>query len=72
MNNVISGLESKHPEVIREFLGRLSLARTRSNMPGLLLNGKQMDNFTAATTCKNTNTPTGSIKSENQAINMLI
>ena len=38
----------------------------------IIHNGKQMDNFTAATTCKNTNTPTGSIKSENQAINMLI
>ena len=43
MNDVISGLQSHHPELIQEFLGDLSLARERSNMPGLMLNGRQMD-----------------------------
>lgn len=43
MNNVISRLQSLDPGVINEFLGRLSLSRKRANMPGLLLNGKQMD-----------------------------
>lgn len=43
MNNVISGLEDHHPDLINKFLEELSLSRERANMPGLCLNGRQLD-----------------------------
>ena len=42
MNALISDLQREHPDVINRFLERLSLCRKRGNMPGLLLNGKQI------------------------------
>ena len=39
MNDVITNLEKEHPELIGKFLKELSLARSRGNMPGLMLNG---------------------------------
>ena len=43
MNAIISRLQELHPEVINPFLERLSLSRNRGHMPGLLLNGKQIE-----------------------------
>ena len=43
MNALISRLQKLHPEVVNPFLDKLSLARSRGNMPGLMLNGKQIE-----------------------------